>query len=102
MAENKKLKELGSGDVIKLENAGDSISGMLISWEESRMFPGSYAVRLRNPNKEQPQVVFVSNVVIDKIKLNNIQPGQDIMIEFAGLVKSGKSGMSYKNYKVYA
>jgi hypothetical protein len=101
MAENKKFKEAVSGDVVKLDKEGASVAGVLIGYEESKMFPGSYAVKLRNPAKETPFVVFVSNIVIQKIKDSNIQIGQDLMIEFTGMKKSASSGMEYKDYKVF-
>jgi hypothetical protein len=102
MEKQNKLKKITSGVVFKFEKAGDSISGKFISYEESKMFPSSYIVKIRNPANEENNILFVSEIVISKLKDANIQPGQDIMIEFLGLVKSEKSGMEYKNYDVYA
>jgi hypothetical protein len=99
--QNKKFKEAKSGNVYKFEKEGDSISGTLISWEESRTYPNSYAVKVRNPSQEQPIVVFVSGIVIDLFKSNNIQAGMDVMIEYKGKKTSTKSGMEYNDYKVY-
>jgi hypothetical protein len=102
MTEQKKLKKLTSGNVFKFEKAGDSVSGKLVGYEESKMFPNSYAVKIKNPANNDNTIVFVSEIVISKLKDANIQPGQDVMIEFLGMVKSEKSGMEYKNYDVYA
>jgi hypothetical protein len=97
-----KLKKLTSGQVVKFEAAGDSISGKLVGWEESRQYPGSYALKVKNPADSDNKVVFVSEICISKLKDNNVQPGQDIMVEFLGKVKAEKSGREYNDYNVYA
>lgn len=97
-----KMQKLVSGEVVKFEKSGDSISGTFISYEESKTYPGSYAVKIKNPADERPKTVFVSGIVIDLIKTNNIQPGQSIMIEFKGKVKTKDGKKEYNNYDVYA
>jgi len=97
---NGKFKELKSGDVVKFTKPGESISGTFISIEESKQFANSYAVKLKVG--DDIKVVFVSNIVADMLKTNNVQPGSDLMIEFTGKKTSEKSGMDYNTYKVYA
>lgn len=97
----KQFKQAVSGDVYKFEKIGDSISGIFISIEESKMYPNSYALKIKNPAKENPTVIFVSGIVLELIRSNNIQSGMDIMIEYAGKKKSTKSGMEYHDYKVF-
>jgi len=101
MVDTKKFKEATSGDVVKFEKVGDNISGVLIGWEESRQYPNSYAVKIKNPADEKPKVVFVSAIVIDLFKSNNITAGNDIMIQYQGKKKSQTSGMEYNDYKVF-
>lgn len=96
-----KMQEAKSGDLVKLEKKGDSISGVLLSVEESKMYKGTYLLKIKNPADNMSKSVFVSNIVYDKILSNQIEPGNQIMIEYQGEVVSKKSGRSYKDYKVF-
>ena len=99
--ENKKFKEATSGDVVKFDKVGDSVSGILLGYEESKQYPNSYAVKIKNPAKEKPIVCFVSGIVIDLFKTNQIVSGSEIMIEYQGKKKSKSTGMEYNDYKVF-
>ena len=98
--DKKQYKKATSGDVVKLVNKGDSVSGVYLGYEESKQYTGTYAVKVKNPASESATVVFVSGIVIDLIKTNNIIPGMDIMIEFKGMGQN-KIGQEYKTYDVY-
>jgi len=93
------MKELTSGDVVKLE-AGDRIDGEFVAIEQSKQFADSYAVHIGTP--EGNKVVFVNNIVRDLIEKNGVLKGTKIAILFKGLKKSEKTGREYKDYSVFA
>lgn len=98
--EGKKMKEALTGNVIKLEKTGDFIKGSFISYERSKQFDKSFAVKIKD-DSGNINVIFVSAIVIDLIETNSIVSGQQIKIEYTGNAKAKKSGMEYKTYKVF-
>ncbi len=95
---SKDFKEATSGDVFKFEKAGDSIEGVYQGYEESRQYPDSYAVRIKQG--DEVRVVFVSGIVIDKLTANGVKAGQEINIEFLGKKQNQKKTQEYNDYKV--
>jgi len=95
----KKYKQATSGDVIKFTRKGDKLAGTLISWEESKQFANSFAVKVKVAG--EVKVVFVSSIVIDLIKSNGIKEGDEILIRYEGKKTSEKSGMDYNDYSVF-
>jgi len=92
------MKELTSGEVVKLEKEGDSIGGVLVSIEESKMFEGSYAWNIRQD--EKIVVVFTNEIPVKKAK-NNDCFGKRILLEFSGKKKSSATGREYNDYKLF-
>lgn len=95
---NKMQQELKTGDVVKFEKKGDSISGTFILHQPSAKFPSSYAVKIRSNG--EVKTCFVNNVVVDLLIANSIKEGDAIMIEYQGKRKSAK-GNEYNDYKVF-
>lgn len=98
--ETDNLVEATSGDVFKFENAGDFIQGIFLGYEESKTYPGSYSVKVSQEN-QKIKVVFVSGIVIDKIKANQIEPGDTIKIDYLGKRKTQDGKKDYNDYKVF-
>ena len=101
MEENKmaeEFKEATSGDVVKFEKEGDNLEGTYLGHEESKQYPGSYAVKIRK--NDEVKVVFVSAIVIDLIKGNGIVPGTEVKIDFLGKKKTQDGKREYNDYKL--
>lgn len=95
----KDFKEATSGDMVKLENEGDSIQGTYLGIEQSKQYKDSFALKVRVG--EDTKVVFVNNIVADLIATNSIIPGSEIKLEYLGM-KDNKAGtFKYKDYKLY-
>lgn len=92
------MKEATSGDVFKFEKKGDAIEGVYMGYEASKQFPSSFALRVSVSGK--PVVAFVSGIVIDLIKTNNIMSGQKVRVEFLGKKKTQDGKKEYNDYKV--
>ena len=87
------------GQVVKLENENDVFVGQFVSIDQSRKFPDSYALKVKD-QEGNFIVTFVSVIVLDKVRSNAIQVGQLIKLVYKGLTKSG-NGYEYKNYDLY-
>lgn len=92
-------KEATSGDVVKFEKEGDSLEGKYVGHEESAQYKNSFALKIDVKDKGV-KVVFVSNIVIDLLKTNSIKQGQQIKVEFLGLVENQAKTFKYKDYKL--
>lgn len=99
MVEEKKYKKMEGGNVVKLEKDGDSIAGILLGFEESKMFKDSYAISMRVG--DEIQVVFTSAIPIDIIKKNDLV-GKDCKIVYTGKQKTQDNKFEYKNYEVFS
>lgn len=97
MTEFKKLENM---EVVKLENSGDNIEGIYRGFDESRQYPGSYALKIETGGKVR--IVFVSNIVIDLLTAHNIEQGREINVLYTGKKKSENSGREYKTYELFA
>lgn len=95
----KEFKEATGGNVVKFEKEGDSIEGTFLGYEESKQYEKSYAVRIKDG--EVNKVVFVSNIVIDLIRSNQIQIGQEIRIVYQGKKKTIDGKKEYNDYKLF-
>lgn len=93
------FREATSGDVVKFEKEGDSVQGTYVGYEESKQYPNSYAVRVKNG--EGIKTVFTSGIVLDLIKTNSIVAGTEIKIVFKGKKKTSDGKREYNDYKVY-
>lgn len=102
MVEEKKQKwkTLTSGNVVKMKEAGDKVTGKFLKLEESALHKGSYVVTLQDTETEENKVVFVNNIVKDLIEKNEVAIGSIICIELTEWSKAG-SGMDYKNFTVH-
>lgn len=92
-------EEATPGDVIKFEKPGDFVEGIYIGYEESRQFPGSFA--LKYAVSQNVKVVFVSGIVIDLIRTNSIEKGDKIKVLFEGKKKNKAGTHEYNDYKVF-
>ena len=92
-------KQAQSGEIIKLDTPGLIIEGIYLGYEESKQFPGSWALRIKIV--DDIKVVFVNNIVVDLIESNNIKKNQEIKLEFLGMKKAEKSGREYKDFNLY-
>jgi hypothetical protein len=92
-----------AGDVFKFEHSGQFIRGIFLGWEESKMYPDSYVLKFRDHHDQKNKVVFVNNIVIDKITANKdkIEEGKsEIMVTFLGLKNTKDGKYQYKDYDV--
>lgn len=87
-----------SGDVVKLE-AGQSISGIFVVIEPSKMYKDSFALKLRQADRLK--TIFVSSIVADLISGNSIMSGQDIKLTFKGKVKAQNGKFEYNDYELF-
>lgn len=83
---------------MKLEKKGDSIVGVLLGYEESKMYAGSYAISLRVD--DEISVIFTNNIVVDMIKKNNLI-GRDVKIVFNGKKKTQDGSKEYNDFEVF-
>ena len=92
------MKELTSGNVVKLEQ-GQHLEGEFVSCDESAMYKDSYAFKVKDG--EETKTTFVNNVVKDLLDSNAVKPGDKVRVLFKGM-KSNKSGTAqYKDYSVF-
>jgi len=100
--ENEKMseeyKQATSGEVIKLAE-GESIEGKYIGFEESATFKNSYALKV--DTRDGIKVIFVSSIVTDLIISNNIVKGQEVKLEFVGMIENKAKTFSYKDYNLF-
>lgn len=94
----KQYKKAEGGNVVKLEKVGDKVAGVLLGWEESKMYAGSYAVSIKT--EEDITVVFTSEIPIQMFKKNNLT-GKDIVLQYDGLKKTKDEKFEYKDYSVF-
>lgn len=98
---NENWTKLDAGNVFKLENDGDSVTGYFKGIKESGMYAGSFAVDLQDTETKEIKTVFVSNIVSDIIAKNEIQKDDLICVELKEWLKSQQTGMKYKNFVVH-
>ena len=98
--ENKinEFKEIGKGDIIKLEK-GQCLIGKFINIEESNQYADSYLIKVMNNNNVIG--TFVSKIVYNMILDNSITKNDEIKIEFLGLKETKDGRNAYKDYKLY-
>lgn len=96
--EMKGYKKAEGGNVVKLEKEGDKVAGILLGWEESKMYQGSYAVSIKTD--KEIVIVFTSEIPVDMFKKNNLT-GKDIVLVYDGKVKTKDGKFEYKNYSVF-
>lgn len=94
----KEYEEVGGGEVIKLEKPNEQVTGLYKGIEESKQFKDSYALRLRIDGEDK--ILFVNNIVKDKIEQGNVEIDNEIRITFLGKVKNVKGDRQYNSYKV--
>ena len=87
-----------SGDVVKLE-AGQSISGVFVVIEPSKMYKDSFALKLRQGDRLK--TIFVSSIVAELISGNSIMTGQDIKLTYKGKVKAQNGKFEYNDYELF-
>ena len=92
------LKQAKSGDVVKLE-VGEYLEGSYMGYEESKTYPGSYALKIRKG--DDTKVTFVNNIAIDLIESNGIKQGDFIRVFFKGMRKNEAGTYSYKEYEIF-
>lgn len=96
---SEEFKQAVSGDVVKFEEAGDTLEGIYVGYEESKQYPGSFAIKVKDG--DDVKIAFASGIVIDLIKSNNIQANMDIKIVFKGMAKTKDGTKEYKTYEVF-
>lgn len=89
-----------SGDIKKLQKAGDSIEGFFLGYESSPTFKDSYIVKISDENK-QIKAVFVSGIVVGLIRDNQIELGKKIRIVYKGKKPNRAKTKEYNDYEVY-
>ena len=98
--QEKEWKKAESGQVFKFVKENDSVEGIYLGHEQSKMYPESFAVTLKRPD-DTIVIVFVSNIIAELLKKNQIHINQKIKIVYLGKKKSETSGMEYNNYELY-
>lgn len=99
MKENIIYEEAKETDIIKFEKSGDYLEGEYLDFEESRQYPGSFIIKVNTDTGLKG--VFVSGIVIDKIRNNMIKQGVLIKIEYLGKKKTQDNKREYNDYKLY-
>jgi len=99
MTEDIGYKEAKSGDVIKFEKEGDSIEGIYQGHEESKKYPESFAVHIKQG--DDIKTVFTSNILIDLLGKNGIKEGKQIKIVYDGKKKTEDGSKEYNCYRLF-
>lgn len=90
---NDDWEEIKSADFWKPENKGDIIEGVLIG-HNKRDFGDSFDIETKDGTITLPTLAVLTT------KLNRIEIGKLVKIEYIGETKSG-SGKIYKDFKVF-
>ena len=99
MATKPKFEKVEDGELFKFENKGDEFIGQFASIEESKKFPDSFLVKVRDG--ENMKAVFVNKIVADKIFTAQVQLGHMIKIVFLGKKKNEQGTREYNNFDVF-
>lgn len=89
---------LGENPVIKLSKEGDMVKGKIMLINESKIHKGSYAMTLDNAGAKF--VIFISEIVKNKLDSNGIVVGNTVKLTFKGTIKSKSTGRDINDIEV--
>jgi len=91
-------KKADTSSVLKLEKEGDFIEGVLMNYEESKMYKDSYALAIRKEDGKV-ETIFTNEIPVQAIKAHDLL-GKQVKIIFKGMTKTKDGKFEYKEYDV--
>ena len=99
MSKDDGFKKADTSSVIKLEKEGDSITGVLMNYEESKMYKDSYALAFRKEDGKI-ETIFTNEIPVQAIKAHDLI-GKEVKLVFKGMTKTQDGKFEYKDYEVF-
>ena len=100
LTENKEqdgFKEARAFELVKLEKKGDIVKGIFLSLEESKKFPGSWALKYNDDDKNMS--VFINKIGYELFTAN-VTVGKEFILTHDGKVKTADKSKEYHTYKL--
>lgn len=93
------FKKADTSSVMKLEKEGDSIQGVLMSYEESKMYKGSYALAFRLADGKI-ETIFTNEIPVQAIRAHDLI-GREVKLIFKGMTETKDGKFKYKDYEIF-